>query len=168
MTEISVGRLSVTALEIHAKGQSHSLKCPSVGQSKITFTPSENENEKQMNDPNKENSEVQTTIDSLLLKDNTVKAEISWALETLMSNYSNNSCSSKSELFSAMFNDIDIVGQFSIGKTKCTYYVTHGITPYFKSNFIESLQLLPFYSVSFGESYNDTIKQGQMDLHIRH
>ena len=82
MTEISVGGLDVTALDIRAKGQKHSLKWL-----KITFTLSENENEKQMNDPNKENSKVQTTIDSLLIKDNTVKAEIHWALESLMSNY---------------------------------------------------------------------------------
>ena len=75
MTEVTVGELGVTALDIHAKGQKHSLKCPAVGQSKIMFTPSENENEKQMNDPNKENSKVQTRIDSLLIKDNTVKAE---------------------------------------------------------------------------------------------
>ena len=38
-----------------------------------------------MNDLNKENGKVQTTNDSLLIKDNTVKAEISWAIEALMS-----------------------------------------------------------------------------------
>ena len=168
MTEISVGGLGVTALDIHAKGQKHSLKCPAAGQSKITFTPTENENEKQMKDPNKENSKVQATIDSLLIKDNTVKAEIRWALESLMSNYSYNSCSCKSELFSAMFSDSDIAEQFSMGKTKCAYHVTHGIAPYFKSKFIESSQLLLFHSVSFDESYNDAIKRGQMDLHIRY
>ena len=121
-----------------------------------------------MNDPNKENSKVQTTIDSLLIKDNTVKAKIRWAPESLMSNYSYNSCSSNSELFIAMFSDSDIAEKFSIGKTKCTYYVTHGIAPYFKSKFIESLQLLPFYLVLFDESCNDTIKRGQTDLHIRY
>ena len=157
MTEISVGGLSVTALDIHPKGQKYSLKSPAVGQSKIMFTPSENENEKQMNDPNKENSKVQATIDSLLIKDNTMKAEICWALESLMSSYSYNSCSA-SQLFSAMFSDSDIAEKFSMGKTKCAYYVMHGITPYFKSKFNESLQLLPFYSVSFDESYNDRIK----------
>ena len=44
----------------------------------------------------------------------TVKAEIHWTLEFLMSNYSYNSCSSKSELFNAMFSDIDIVEKFSM------------------------------------------------------
>ena len=46
MTEVCAGGLGVTALDIHAKGPKHSLKCPAVGQSKITFTSSENENEK--------------------------------------------------------------------------------------------------------------------------
>ena len=75
MTEISVGGLGVTALDIHAKSQEHALKYPAVVQSKITFTPSENENEKQMNDLNKENSKVQTGIDSLLIKDITVNTK---------------------------------------------------------------------------------------------
>ena len=49
MTEISVGGLAVTALDIHTKGQKHSFKCPAVCQSKIMFTLREIENEKQMN-----------------------------------------------------------------------------------------------------------------------
>ena len=67
-----------------------------------------------------------------------------------------------------MFSDSDIAEEFSKGKTKCAYYVTHGIATYFKSKFIESIQLLPFYSALFDESYNDAIKRGQMDLHIRY
>ena len=120
----------MTALDIHTKGQKRSLKCPVVGQPKITSTSSENENEKQMNHPNKENGKIQTTIDSLSIKDNNMKAEIRLALESLMSNYSYNSCSSKSELFSAMFSDSDIAKKFSMEKTKFAYYVTHGIARY--------------------------------------
>ena len=57
-----------------------------------------------------------------------------------------------------MFSDSDIIETFSMGKTtKCEYYVTHGIAPHFKSKFLGSLQLLPFYLVSFDESYNDAI-----------
>ena len=96
------------------------------------------------------------------MQDDTVKAEIRWALQSLMSNYSYNSYSSKSELFSAIFSDNDIAVRFLVGKTKFAYYVTHGIVPYFKITFIENLQILPFYSVSFDESYNDAIKRGQI------
>ena len=84
----------------------------------------------EINNPNQENSKVQTTTDLLLIKDNIVKAEIHLALESLMSNYWYNSCSSKSELFSAMFSDSDIAEKFSMEKTKFAYYVTHGIARY--------------------------------------
>ena len=167
MTEISISGLGVTALNIHSKGKKHSLKCPANSQAEITFAPLEKDSEKGNNDP-KENSKMQTTIDSLLIRENTVAAEIRWALESLMSSYSYNSCSSKTELFSAMFSDSNIAEQFSMGKTKCAYYITHGIAPYFKRNFMDSLKQVPFYAVSFDESYNKAIKQGQMDLHIRY
>ena len=62
MTEISAGGFGVTALDIHAKDPKQSLKCPAVGQSKIMFTSSENENEKYMNDSNKENSKVRQQL----------------------------------------------------------------------------------------------------------
>ena len=64
---------------------------------------------------------MQTTVDSLLIKDNN-KAEIHWALESLMSNYACNSCSSKSELFSAMLSDSNIAESFSLKKAKYAYY----------------------------------------------
>ena len=35
MTQISVGGLGVTALDIHVKGQKHSLTCPAMGNSKL-------------------------------------------------------------------------------------------------------------------------------------
>ena len=41
----------------------------------------------------------QTTAQSCFIKQNTIKAEIMWALEVIMSNYSYRSCPSKSELF---------------------------------------------------------------------
>ena len=58
-----------------------------------------------------------------------------------------------------MFSDIaeqcccDIAEQFSMRKTKRAYYFTLEIAPYFKNKFVKSLQLLPFYSVSFDESW---------------
>ena len=42
------------------------------------------------------------------------------------------------------------------------------MAPYFKDTFVQNLKEIPFYSVSFDESYNKVMKQGQMDLHIRY
>ena len=97
-----------------------------------------------------------------------MKAEICWALESLLSNYSFNSCSTKTELFEAMFIDSTIAKQFSVGKTKCAYYLTYGMAPYFKGCFLQSLKEVPLYAESFDESYNNVLRQGQMYLQVRY
>ena len=48
-----------------------------------------------------------------------------------LSKYSFNSSSNKGDLFSNMFPDSDIAREFTCGKTKCSYIVKFGITPYF-------------------------------------
>ena len=163
MTSFSVSGSGISALDIHAKGKKHLLKCPGKNQAQIELTsPKENQ-------PDSVSEPVhQSSVTSFITKEETVKAEIRWTLETLQSNYSFNSCSQKSELFAAMFSDSAIAKQFSVGKTKCAYYLTYGMVPYFKDTFVQNLKEIPFYSVSFDESYNKVMKQGQMDLHIRY
>ena len=91
-----------------------------------------------------------------------------WALEVIMSNYSYRSCASKSELFSVMFNDSNIAKDFSLGKTKLSYNICYGIAPHCRGMLIDCLKEVPFYSLSFDESYNNALKKGQMDLHVRY
>ena len=67
-----------------------------------------------------------------------------WAPEVIMSNYSYRSCASKSELFSVMFNDSDIAKDFSLGKTKLSYNICHGIAPHFRGMLIDCLKEVPF------------------------
>ena len=163
MTSVSVSGSGISALDIHATGKKHLLKCPGKNQARIELTsPKENQ-------PDSVSEPVhQSSVTSFITKEETVKAEIRWTLETLQSNYSFNSCSQKSELFAAMFSDSTIAKQFSMGKTKCAYYLTYGMAPYFKDTFVQNLKEIPFYSASFDESYNKVMKQGQMDLHIRY
>ena len=66
-----------------------------------------------------------------------------------------------------MFSDSTIAMQFSVAKTKCAYYLTYGMALHFKDIFLQSLKEVPFYAVSFDESYSNALKQGQMDLHVR-
>ena len=163
MTSFSVSGSGISALDIHAKGKKHLLKCPGKNQARIELT------SPKKNQPDSVSEPVhQSSVTSFITKEEAVKAEIRWTLETLQSNYSFNSCSQKSELFAAMFSDSTIAKQFSMGKTKCGYYLTYGMAPYFKDAFVQNLKEIPFYSVSFDESYNKVMKQGQMDLHIRY
>ena len=83
-----------------------------------------------------------------------------------MSNYSYRSCASKSE-FSVMFSDSKIAKEFFLVKTKLSYNICCCIAPYCKSMFVDSFKNLP-YSLFFDESYNNVLKKGNMDLHVRY
>ena len=51
-----------------------------------------------------------------------------------------------------------------MGRTKYAYYLMHGMAPYFKDSFLQSLK----EAASFDESYDNVFKQGQIDLHVRY
>ena len=102
-----------------------------------------------------------------MIKTATLKAEIIWSLEVLMSNYSFNSCANKSDLFAVMFEDSQIAQSFSLGSTKLSDNITFGPAPYVKKLPLESVDEVKYYSSSFDESYNKIMKKGQMNLLIR-
>ncbi|KAJ8879024.1 hypothetical protein PR048_019630 [Dryococelus australis] len=73
------------------------------------------------------------SLDKLLvpyyIKEDVTRAEIVWALKVVDSRYSKSSCYDISDLFSFMFPDSNIAKQFSLGETKCSYVINHGIAP---------------------------------------
>ena len=102
----------------------------------------------------------------MLIKQETIKAEIMWTLKVLMSNHSFRSCEEKSSLFTAMFPDSEITRHFSLGRNKVSYNLTYGLAPYVRTLLLDDLKETKFYSLSFDESYNKIMKKGQMDLII--
>ena len=64
--------------------------------------------------------------------DETLKAEILWALKAMISHYSYKSCEGTSKLFQAMFPDSRIASQFSRGEKKCAYLICFGLAPHFR------------------------------------
>ena len=64
-----------------------------------------------------------------------------------------------------MFKDSRVAQSFPVGSTKCLYMTSFGLAPYFKSLLKESLKESPYYACCFDESYNSSIKKGQMDFH---
>ena len=66
-----------------------------------------------------------------------------------------------------MFPNSDTVSKFQLSKTKCAYFVTHGIALWIKSNLQTEVSNSPFFSVSFGESLNMVLQENQMDIQLR-
>ena len=78
----------------------------------------------------KMNTLKQSSINTVLQKENFTRAEIMWALEILMNNYSYRSCVGKDQLFT-MFPDSSIAQKFQFGKTKASYVICYGLAPFF-------------------------------------
>ena len=83
-----------------------------------------------------------------------------WCLDVIMSKYSYNWSSNKSDLLSKMFSSSNIAKYFACGKTKCSYTVKFRLSPYFL-NASHCVAL-------FEECYNNAVKENQMDVHIRY
>ena len=82
------------------------------------------------------------------------KAEILWALKSVMSHFSYNSSQDIGDMFRAMFPDSKIAQQWSCGATKLSYLITFGIAPYFKELLLAELTEAPCFVLSFDESFN--------------
>ena len=54
-----------------------------------------------------------------------------WALKSVLSSYSNNSCAYISKIFTCMFPDSKIAKSFELGATKLKCVISFGIPPYF-------------------------------------
>ena len=153
---------------MHPKIAKHNKKLPKSTSSirKFTSKKAETSNAEPVTEDTSK-SKKQSTITDFGIKTHTQNAEIFWALDVVLSGYSFNSCQNKNDLFCNMFPDSNIAKNFACGKTKCSYIVTYGLAPYFKSLLNDTLSSLDCFVAMFDESYNKISKRGQMDLHVR-
>ena len=164
LKEFSVLGQGIKALDVYAEGKGHKEKLKQTdNQSKLTFVAKNSEETLEKTVRPKQ----QEKIDTMMIKTATLKAEIIWSSEVLMSNYSFNSCANKSDLFAVVFEDSQIAQSFSLGSTKLSYNITFGLAPHVKNLLLESVDEVKCYSLLFDESYNRITKKGQMSLLIR-
>ena len=165
--DINIGTHGVTALNSHAKGSKHIERLPKSDRQSF-FNKQQKHSESSSSSIDKDkNSLKQSTIGSCTNKNLVSNAEIIWALDVVLSKYSFNSSSNKTELFALMFPDSKVAKDFTCGKTKCSHLVNHGIAPYFHELLYSQLNSLDHFVAMFDESHNKIAKEGQMDLHIR-
>ena len=114
-------------------------------------------------------SESSKTMQSYINdKESVSKAEIIWTLNVITQHESFRSSSNSSSLFQAMFPDSDIAKQFTCAKTKVMYLCVFGLAPYYEQKILNILDSVPYYSISFDESFNKQTKNEQMDFSIRY
>jgi len=122
--EVNIAVHGITALHIHAKGSKHQERLPKTSCMSFFRKDKKAVEEDTLGKPTSSQL-TQSTIGSCANKSLVVNAEIMWALDVVMSKYSN-----KNELFPAMFPDSEIAKAFACGKTKCSYLVNYGIDCY--------------------------------------
>lgn len=110
----------------------------------------------------------QTSLKSFSVnEDDVTSAEAIWALHVITGKMSLNSCDETSAAFKNMFPDSKIARSFSMGKTKASYVINHGLAPYFQEMLQNNMKQCSDYVVCFDESLNKFVQRGQMDLCVR-
>ena len=77
------------------------------------------------------------------------KAEIIWALKSIMSHFSYNSAHDITDVFKAMFPDSRIAQHMSCGPTKLSYLISFGIAPYFRELLLADIKKASCFVVFF-------------------
>ena len=101
-----------------------------------------------------------------MTRNDTLTAEIWWALRVNSSHYSYNSCADINFLVQQMFPDSDILKKFTCGEKKASYLSCFAIAPYFKSLLKEKVKSSNGYVLLFDESLNHKLQKKQMDFHV--
>ena len=75
------------------------------------------------------------------------KAEILWALKTVDSNLSYMSADNLASLLQAMDPRSEVFKKMTLGATKTSYILSHGLLPYFMKKIIQSIQTSNGYTL---------------------
>ena len=183
--------MGVKALTSHAKSEKHLKRIKEMESvqhffnKKLTSEPQQtnnqtitNETQQPLCEPHQDPScappvlpkkvSMQQTLTASVLDSTSLKAEIVWALKSVMSGYSNNSSSDMNATFQTVFPDSNIAKQYQMGPDKLKYVVNWGLAPYFKDLLIEDISKAKYLSVGFDESLNKITQSCQMDLMVRY
>ena len=118
-----------------------------------------------MREPTNSVADGQPALEDLIVPSDSVTAEISWTLKSVMSGYSVRSNNDLNLTFAVMFPKVKRT--FNMTRTKSIYVIKHGLAPYFKYLLKTSLDRSNIFSFSFNESLNEVTQTSEMDLYVR-
>ena len=105
--------------------------------------------------------------DESLIRNDSLTAEVLWALKVVSAHYSYHSCETVAPLFARMFPDSKIAAQFTCGERKCAYLACFGIALHFTKQLIADVTRMSGFVIMFDESGNKATQTKQMDIHVR-
>lgn len=138
-----------SALASHSKGNKHQVNVKNYSPVSGLFFKSNPPKPSSSKDASPATNKIDLMMSTLAVS----HAEIRWALKVLTSHHSFRL--NLNQLFCVMFPDSDIAKSFQLSKTKCAYYIVHGLAPYFMEILLQEINL------------NHYKQEEQMDVQIR-
>ena len=184
MRSFSLSSMGEPALKSHAQGKKHQNAVKTSGKNTSVWGFLKKDDQKASTSTQKEEplackeseelsvaaprSTGEKRSSSMTLTREQHKAEIFWALTSVMSHFSYNSAHDITDVFKAMFPDSIIAQHMSCGPTKLSYLISFGIAPYFMDLLLKELKDAPCFVISFDESFNEELEKEQMDFIVRY
>lgn len=97
-------------------------------------------------------------------KNDTLRSEIIWTIQTVVSYNSFKSNENVSKLLTSMFPESDIASKFSCEERKSAYLAIFGISEYFQQKLFQTSH--DHYTVPFDESLSKNSQSKQMDIYV--
>ena len=94
------------------------------------------------------------------------KAEILFAMQSVMPHFTHNSCNGFPAVFKLMLPDSEIASDVLLGRAKLCYVVNYGLAPFFRGKLLHSVS--PKFTSCFGESFNRISKRKHLDIHLNY
>ena len=110
----------------------------------------------------------QQLLQTYLKGESVLKAEVLWAMKSVLSHFSFRASADIGGVFQNMFPDSAIAKKFACRKTKVNYLICFGITPYFKEKLLHKVKEAECFTVSFDEALNKDFQTEQMDVNVRY
>ena len=168
---IQLSNMGKRALTSHADSKVHK-KADSKEESGITETFT---NPMPPDEPCSSHSiqqEVQGPSEQLLKAyvtgESVMRAEVLWAMKSVLSHFSFRASSDVGGLFQNMFPDSAIAKKFACSKKKVNYLICFGIAPYFKEKLLHKVKQAECFTVSFDEALNKDFQNEQMDVIVHY
>ena len=170
---IDLSNMGKRALTSHAEGKSHknvsSLKelgIPRMEQF-VKLEKKEGDGDKGGTDQEK-SATLEQQMKMYVTGESVVKAEILWAIKSVMSHFSFRASSDIRGLFQNMFPDSAIAKNFACGKTKINYLICFGIVPYFREKLLQKIKEAECLMVSLDDCLNTDFQKEQMDITVHY
>ena len=112
--------------------------------------------------------QLRKTSVSYSLEEQVIRAELLWVLKMVESDFSFKSAENMVRLLCLMDEGNQIFRKMSLGRTKCGYYVTHALFPFYLEALVNRVQKVPAYTLGVdGGSFKVRGLKKMMDIVIR-